>query len=89
MIEKLREIDVDLRDLLCKNLYEGRVANKSDIVEISLLKGYEERVTLDALDVFLYCGLIDQPQILIPGFPNIDFLIVDARYNELKAKGFL
>jgi len=89
MIERLKEIDIGLRDILCLNLFQNRILSKAELVELAYLEGYEEMSVLAALDVFLYNGLVEPTPSILSSYSQSDFMVSNSRYYDLKEKGYL
>lgn len=88
MIEKLKDMDADLKEFICKKLFEERIGIKSAIINEAIMDGLDEHNVLKGLDIFLYNELISIPMVPNPVLSK-DILINDTKYHELKSKGYL
>ncbi|PFC97723.1 hypothetical protein CN277_24205 [Bacillus cereus] len=91
MLNELIAMDKDLKEFLCKQIFEKRNAVEMNLIFEGEDCGYSEQSISNGLYIFKNVGLINQPPIgvlgSIPG--NYDFLIIDPRFNELKGQGYL
>ncbi|WP_281202738.1 hypothetical protein LG276_05395 [Cytobacillus kochii] len=88
MIEQLKDMDADLKEFICKKLFEERIGIKNEIINESIMDGFDEQNVLNGLDIFLYNELISIPMVPNPVL-NKDILINDSKFHELKSKGYL
>jgi hypothetical protein len=88
MIEQLKDMDADLKEFICKKLFEERIGIKNEIINESIMDGFDEQDVLNGLDIFLYNELISIPMVPNPVL-NKDILINDSKFHELKSKGYL
>ncbi|MFK4468602.1 hypothetical protein ACQVTS_17060 [Bacillus mycoides] len=91
MLNELIAMDKDLKDFLCKQIFENRNAVEMNLIFEGEDYGHSEQAITNALYIFKNTGLINQPPMgvlgTVPG--NYDFLIDDPRFNELKGQGYL
>ncbi|MEI4713456.1 hypothetical protein WAG12_26165 [Bacillus cereus] len=91
MLNKLMEMDENIKEFLYKQLFEKRNAVEMDLIFEGENQGYSQEAILNALDIFMYNGLINKPPLnamsAIPG--NYDFFISDTKFIELKSQGYL
>ena len=88
MIEQLKDMDADLKEFICKKLFEERIGIKNEIINESIMDGFDQLDVLNGLDIFLYNELISIPMVPNPVL-NKDILINDSKFHELKSKGYL
>jgi hypothetical protein len=87
MITQLKEMDLGLKHFLSRKLSKDYVKTKGEIIEAALIMGYEEDAVLNALEIFMYCGLIATHQGVLP--TGREIFVSDERFQELKAQGNL
>ena len=81
-------MDADLKEFICKKLFEERIGIKNEIINESIMDGFDQLDVLNGLDIFLYNELISIPMVPNPVL-NKDILINDSKFHELKSKGYL
>lgn len=89
MLYELENMDKGLKEFLRKKIFEERNASNSDIVYLASMEGYEETQVINALNVFMYSGLIGEHQGILPLPKVTDFLASDTRYQELLSQKYL
>ncbi|MEG7342491.1 hypothetical protein V6E27_28500 [Bacillus cereus] len=91
MLNELIAMDKNLKEFLCKQIFEKRNAVETNLIFEGENYGYSEQAITNGLYIFKTIELIRPPLTgvlgSVPG--NNDFLINDPKFNELKGQGYL